>query len=106
VSLAREFAECHDQELVRIAFATFDGMAAKGRIKNPTGAIRTMVQSPGEWGIEKTAEGWQPPSDAQPEPAPVDLVALEEKIRRERAERQKREADYVGEIKVTLGGHK
>lgn len=92
IGLSRDLAkrlleQASDPALIREVLA-FHGMATKaGKIRNPTGAIRTMLVDPVGWGFERTETGWKMPSDVRP---PTRGPRAEEQMRqrREQAEAQ------------------
>lgn len=52
-----------DPALIREILAFHQRQKERGNLKNPPGALRSMLTDPARWGIESTEAGWESPTD-------------------------------------------
>src|SRR5207244_2998921 len=83
--IALRYLQTSDPALIREILAYHDGELPN--LKNPAGALRSMLKKPEDWGFERTAAGWQrPPPTAGMRPnggRPPTQEELLERMRRE-----------------------
>jgi hypothetical protein len=68
--------------LVTAALALHD--AQLRRLRNPPGALRSMIENPGAWGLELAGGSWRAPAELPPAKSPRAVV--EEQMRRQHEE--------------------
>src|SRR5262249_47026569 len=99
---AKAAAEAADPALIREVIALYDVEKAPGRLRNPRGCLRSILEDPGRWGIELTSSGWHGPA-----PPTANGETLEQKRKRISREREcvKREREQA-DRSTTIGDRK
>lgn len=96
-AIARELVEAAGPAIIREALAY---QSEQKKLRNPVGALRSMIEKPETWGFELTESGWRRPAQDVPPGETTDRRL--DRIRQQRAEADQQRTEAAGPSKRLL----